>query len=223
MLLQAAEALLVAANAAVNFLAIPGGDLVGPCRVSQQLAAHRGAGNAPRSKLFLYKIRVGQTAHTGDGLVGELAHLIAEFQEAALPLKIRVVGRGDGVLQAGVVCQRNVEAGNTGIHQHRHKDAQFLLQYTGVAVVRVFLPDGKLIVNGQLRQAAADCLDCLHGKAGAIFGAAAVLVGALVEHGGAEAAAHTVAMHLHHIKPGLDRQHGSLAEAIGDFLNFLYR
>ena len=122
-----------------------------------------------------------------------------------------------------MVCQRDVEAGNTGIHQHRHKDAQLLLQHTGVAVVRVFLPDGKLVVNGQLRQAAADCLDCLHGKAGAVFGAAAVLVGALVEHGGAEAAAHTVAMHLHHIKPGLDRQHGSLAEAVGDFLNFLYR
>lgn len=99
MLLQAAKAFFVAANTAVNLLDLPGGHFVRPFRVSQQLAAHGSTGDASACKLLLYKIRLIQSAHAGDGLVRVLANLIAEFQEAALLFEVRVVGRGNGVLQ----------------------------------------------------------------------------------------------------------------------------
>ena len=68
------------------------------------------------------KIRLIQSAHAGDGLVRVLANLIAEFQEAALLFEVRVVGRGNGVLQTGMVRQRYMEAGHTGIGQQRYKN-----------------------------------------------------------------------------------------------------
>ena len=57
-----------------------------------------------------------------------------------------------------------------------------------------------------------DGLDRFHGKAGAVLGAAAVFIGAVIEDGRAEAAAHPVAVHLHHVEPGLLCQHRRLAE-----------
>ena len=179
-LLQAAKAFLVAAHTAVDFLALTGGHLVGPCRVSQQLAAHGGAGNAAGGELLLHKVGATQAADAGDGLVGVAAHLITEFQEAALVLEIGVVARGNRVLQAGMVRQRHMEAGDTGLHKHRHKDAERGLDHTGVAVVGVLLPDSQLVIDRQLGQAAAHGLHGLYGKAGAVLGTAAVLVGAVV-------------------------------------------
>ena len=161
-LLQAAKAFFVAANTAVNLLDFPGDDFVRPFGVSQQLSAHSSAGNATTRKLLLYKIRLIQSAHAGDGLVRILAYLIAEFQEAALLFEVRVLGRGNGVLQTGMVRQRYMEAGHTGIGQQRHKNTQLGLHHTGIAVVGIFLPDGQLVVDGNLRQTAADGFDgCL--------------------------------------------------------------
>ena len=85
-LLQAAKAFFVAANTTMNLLDFPGDDFVRPFGVSQQLAAHGSTGDASACKLLLYKIRLIQSAHAGDGLVRILAYLIAEFQEAALLL-----------------------------------------------------------------------------------------------------------------------------------------
>ena len=168
MLLQAAKAFSVAANTAVNLLDLPGGHFVRPFRVSQQLAAHGSTGDASACKLLLYKIRLIQSAHAGDGLVRVLANLIAEFQEAALLFEVRVVGRGNGVLQTGMVRQRNMEAGHTGISQQRYKNTQLGLHHTGIAVVGIFLADGQLVVDGNLRQTAADSFDGLHRKAGTV-------------------------------------------------------
>ena len=103
MLLQAAEALLVAADTAVDFLELTGGDLVRPFRVSQQLTAHGCAGDAARGQLIVHKRGISQTAHTGDRLISKLTHLVAVFQEAALTLEIGVVCRRDRILQAGMV------------------------------------------------------------------------------------------------------------------------
>ena len=149
MLLQAAEAFFVAANTAVDLLDLPGSHLVRPFRVSQQLAAHGSTGDASACKLLLYKIRLIQSAHAGDGLVRVLANLVAEFQEAALLFEVRVVGRGNGVLQTGMVRQRYMEAGHTGIGQQRHKNAQFGLHHTGIAVVGdIITPLGITLLPG---------------------------------------------------------------------------
>ena len=122
-----------------------------------------------------------------------------------------------------MVGQCYMEAGDTGIYQHRHKDAQLRLQHTGVAVMRLLLTDGQLVVDGQLRQTAANGPDSLDRKTGTVFSTAAVFIGALVKDCRAEAAAHTVTVDLHHVKPGLDRQLSGLAEAIGDLFDLLHR
>ena len=83
----------------------------------------------------------------------------------------------------------------------------------------IFLADGQLVVDGNLRQAAADGLDGLHRKAGTVLGAAAVFIRAVVKDSGAEAAAHAVTVDLHHIEPGFDSQHGGLAEAVDDLMD----
>ena len=132
-LLQAAKAFFVAANTTMNLLDFPGDDFVRPFWVSQQLSAHSSAGNATTRKLLLYKIRLIQPTDTCDGLVRVLANLIAEFQETALPFEVRVVGRGNGVLQTGMVRQRYMEAGHTGIGQQRYKNTQLGLHHTGIA------------------------------------------------------------------------------------------
>ena len=185
-LLQTAQALFIAAHTAVDGLHLPGSSLAGPSRVGQQLAAHGGAGDAAAGQLGFHKIRIGQAAHAGDRFVGILAHLIAELQEATLPLKIGMIGGRDSILQAGMVGQGNVEAGHTGLHQQRYKDTQFAFQYTGIAVVGVLLPDSQFVVDGQLRQAAADGLDSLDRKTGTVFSTATVFIGALVECRGEE-------------------------------------
>ena len=112
-----------------------------------------------------------------------------------------------------------MEAGHTGIGQQRYKNTQLGLHHTGIAVVGIFLPDGQLVVDGNLRQTAADGFDGLHRKAGTVLGAAAVFIRAVVKDGGAEAAAHAVTVDLHHIEPGFDSQHGGLAEAVDDFMD----
>ena len=122
-----------------------------------------------------------------------------------------------------MVRQRDVEARHACGFEQRHKDAELAFQHTGVAVVRVLLPDGKLVVNGQFRQAAAHGAYCFDRKTGAVFGAAAVSIGAVVEHGRAEAAAHAVAVDLHHVEPGLHGQHGGFAKAVDDLFNFALR
>ena len=57
-----------------------------------------------------------------------------------------------------MVRQRYMEAGHTGIGQQRYKNTQLGLHHTGIAVVGIFLPDGQLVVDGNLRQTAADAL-----------------------------------------------------------------
>ena len=99
MLLQAAETLLVAAHAAMNLLFLSCCNLIDPIRIGKQLTAHRCALDASACKLLLYKIRLIQSAHAGDGLVRILAHLVAEFQEAACSLKY-------GWLAGGMVSSR---------------------------------------------------------------------------------------------------------------------
>ena len=134
-----------------------------------------------------------------------------------------MIGGRDSILQAGMVGQGNVEAGHTGLHQQRYKDTQFAFQYTGIAVVGVLLPDSQFVVDGQLRQTAAHGAHSFNGKAGAVFGAAAVGIGAVVEHAGAETAAHTVAVDLHHVEPGFYRQLGGLAKAVDDLIDLALR
>ena len=74
-----------------------------------------------------------------------------------------------------------MEAGHTGIGQQRYKNTQLGLHHTGIAVVGIFLPDGQLVVDGNLRQTAADGFDGLHRKAGTVLGAAAVFIRAVVK------------------------------------------
>ena len=112
-----------------------------------------------------------------------------------------------------------MEAGHAGLHQQGHEHGQFLLHYTGVAVMGVLLPDSQLVVNGHAGHSGVHCLDSFHGKAGAALGTAAVFIGAVVEDGGREAAAHPVAVHLHHVKARLLCQHSSLAKARDDLMD----
>ena len=60
-------------------------------------------------------------------------------------------------------------------------------------------------------------------KTGAVFCAAAVFVGAVVEDGRTETAAHPVAMHLHHIKAGLFCQCCCFAESADDLMDLPLR
>ena len=137
MLLQAAKAFFVATNTAVNLLDLPGGHFVRPFRVSQQLAAHGSTGDASACKLLLYKIRLIQPTDTCDGLVRILANLIAEFQETALLFEVRVVGRGNGVLQTGMVRQRHMETGHACVNQQWSKSAQLRFQNVGINLLAI--------------------------------------------------------------------------------------
>ena len=112
-----------------------------------------------------------------------------------------------------------MEAGHACLHQQGHEHGQFLLHHTGVAVMGVLLPDSQLVVNGHAGHSGVHCFDSFHGKAGAALGTAAVFIGAVVEDGGREAAAHPVAVHLHHVKARLLRQHSSLAKARDDLMD----
>ena len=196
---------------------------VHPLRVGQKLAAHGGALDAPGSKLLLHEIGVVQAAHAAEGQAGVLPHSIAELEEAARLAEGRVAGGRDGVFQCRVVGQRDMEAGHARLFQQRHKDGQFFHQNACVAVVGVFLPDSQLVVNGKFRHGGMDGPDRFHGKAGAVLGAAAVFIGAVIEDGRAEAAAHPVAVHLHHVEPSLFCQHRRLAEACEDGLDLPLR
>lgn len=219
---HAAQALFVAAHAAVDGVGLPGADFLGPGGVRDELTAHGGALDAAVGQLGFHKIGGGQTAHAADGFGGQGADFVTEFEEAPLRPKSRVVFGRDGIAQVPVVGQRYMETGDARLFQQRHKHPQFRFQHTGVAVVGILLPDGQLIVDGQVGQAAPDGRYRLHGKAGAVFGAAAVGIGAVVEHRGAEAAAHPVAVDLHHIKAQRHRTLGRRAESLGDFFNFCF-
>ena len=116
-----------------------------------------------------------------------------------------------------------MEAGHPCLFQQRHKHRQFFFHHTGIAKVRVFLPDRQLVINGHSRNCRMDSLDCLHRKAGAVFGTATVFVGAMIENGRAEAAAHPVAMHLHQIKTGLFCQCCCFAESADDLMDLPLR
>ena len=136
-LLQAAKAFFVAANTTMNLLDFPGDNFVRPFGVSQQLSAHSSAGNATTRKLLLYKIRLIQPSDTCDGLVRVLANLIAEFQETALLFEVRVVGRGNGVLQTGMVRQRHMETGHACVNQQWSKSAQLRFQNVGIHLLAI--------------------------------------------------------------------------------------
>ena len=74
-----------------------------PFRVSKQLTAHGGTGDTAVCKLFFYKIRLVQTANTGDWLICIVPDFIAKFQEASLFFKIWMICRRNGIFQTGVL------------------------------------------------------------------------------------------------------------------------
>ena len=93
------QAFFVAANTSVNLLDLPGGHFVRPFRVSQQLAAHGSTGDASACKLLLYKIRLIQSAHAGDGLSVYWRTSSQNFRKQPCPLKY-------GWLAGGMVSSR---------------------------------------------------------------------------------------------------------------------
>ena len=111
-----------------------------------------------------------------------------------------------------------MEAGDARLFQQRDEDRKLFLRHTGVAEVRILLPDSQLVINGHPRDSRPDGPDGLHRKAGAVLCAAAVFVGAMVEEGRAEAAAHPVAVHLHHVEARLSGQQGGFPEPVEDAL-----
>ena len=116
-----------------------------------------------------------------------------------------------------------MEAGDPRLLQQGDEDGQLLLQHAGVSVVGILLTHGQFIVNGHIGQAMADGGHRLYCKAGPVFGASAVAVGAMIKDGGAEAAAHPVPVDLDHVKACLDGQFGRLAEGVCDLLHFFLR
>ena len=68
-----------------------------------------------------------------------------------------------------------------------------------------------------------DSRDRFRRKTGAVFCAAAVFIGAVVEDSRTEAAAHPVAMHLHHIKASLFCQCCCFAESADDLMDLPLR
>ena len=125
-------------------------------RVSQKRTAHGGALDAPAGELLLHEIGVVQAADPAEGQGGILPHLVAELEEAPRLAEIGMAGRGDGVLQGRVVRQRHMEAGDARLLQQRDEDRKLFLRHTGVAKVRVLLPDGQLVINGHPRDSRPD-------------------------------------------------------------------
>ena len=68
-----------------------------------------------------------------------------------------------------------------------------------------------------------DSRDRFRRKTGAVFCAAAVFIGAVVEDGRTETAAHPVAMHLHHIKASLFCQHRRFSKPADDLMDLPLR
>ena len=64
-----------------------------------------------------------------------------------------------------------------------------------------------------------NCRNRLHRKTGTVFCVAAIFINAVVEDCRTEAAAHPVAMYLHHIKTGLFCQHRRFSKPTDDGLN----
>lgn len=126
-----------------------------------------------------------------------------------------------GILQRRVVGERHMEAGHTGPLQRRYHHRKLLDQHPGIAVVRVFLPDGQLEVNGHIRQKLPDRRYRLHGKVDAVLNGPAIFVGAVVEHGGSKAAAHPVAVNLDHVESRLAGLDGRGTEAGGHLPDLL--
>ena len=216
---QAAKTLFVAANVAMDLRFLPVFQFFDSRRVCQKLAAHGGALDAPGSKLLLHKIRVVQSTHAADGQLRVPPHLIAEFKETSRLAEIRMIRRRNGILQSRVICQCHMETGHTCLFQQWNEHGKFFFQDTCIAKMRFFLPDSQLVVNGHSRNCRTNGRNSLHRKAGTVLGTAAIFVRALVEDGGAEAAAHPVAMYLNHIEACLLCQHCGLAKACNDLLN----
>ncbi len=216
---QAAKTLFVAENVAIDLRFLPVFQFFDPRRVCQKLAAHGGALDAPGSKLLLHKIRVVQSTHAADGQLRVPPHLIAEFKETSRLAEIRMIRRRNGIFQSRVICQCHMETGHTCLFQQWNEHGKFFFQDTCIAKMRFFLPDSQLVVNGHSRNCRTNGRNSLHRKAGTVLGTAAIFVRALVEDGGAEAAAHPVAMYLNHIEACLLCQHCGLAKACNDLLN----
>ena len=116
-----------------------------------------------------------------------------------------------------------MEAGYTCPFQQRHENRQFFFHNASIPVMRFFLPDSQLIINGHSRNRRMDCRNCFHRKTCAVFCAAAVFIGAVIEDGRTETAAHPVAMHLHHIKASLFCQCCCFAESADDLMDLPLR
>ena len=112
-----------------------------------------------------------------------------------------------------------MKAGDACLFQKRNKDRKFRFQNAGVSIVRVFLTDCKLKINGQIWQSAVDGSDSFHSKPRTIFGTSAIAVGALIEQGGSKTSAHPVSMNLNHIKTSLHCKFCSGTKSGGDALN----
>lgn len=129
-LLQAAETLFVAADAAVDRFCLPLLQFVHPLRVGQKLAAHGGALDMSIEKLLLHKIRVVQAAHPANGEIGILTHFVAELEETTGMTKVRVVCRRNRIFQRRMVRQGHMEAGYACPFQQWHENRQFFYKVT---------------------------------------------------------------------------------------------
>ena len=135
-----------------------------PFRVSKQLTAHGGTGDTAVCKLFFYKIRLVQTANTGDWLICIVPDFIAKFQEASLFFKIWMICRRNGIFQTGMICKSDMKTGYTGVFQQRNKDSKLRFKHTGISIVRIFLTDSQFIIDRKIRQTFAYGLNGFCGK-----------------------------------------------------------
>lgn len=178
---ESAQTGLVAADAAVNRAGLSAHYFIGPLRVGDELSAHGGAVHAPGVKLFLDEVGVIQSSDSAYRQVGDRPDGVAEGEEAPLVAEVGMFGRWDRVGEGGVVGQRHMETGDARPLQQRDKDRQLRNQDTGIAVVGVLHADGQLVVDGHVGKPAPDGGHRFHGKAGTVYGAAAVAVGPVVE------------------------------------------
>lgn len=118
---QAAQAFLVAANAAPNIGHSPLTHLFGPLAVGNQLTAHGNTVHTAAGKLLFYKIRVGQSAHPHKPAGRSACVPGHKTAKAAFFLKHRMIGRSNGIGKCAVVCQRYMKAGNPRLFQKRYK------------------------------------------------------------------------------------------------------
>ena len=138
--------------------------------------------------------------------------------------KVWVVCRWNRVFQRRMVCQRYMEAGHTRLLQQRNEHRQFFFHHTGIAKVRIFLPDGQLVINGHPPELPHGLPKLLPPQNGRGF----LRCRRIRRYDGLKMAElklpHIrVAMHLHHIKASLFCQCCCFAESADDLMDLPLR